>query len=74
MQETGSQKSRRRRLGDFHRHQLHALVERFGQAAASEALGLAPQTVAALAAGFKANGSTVDLCERKLAEPAGETP
>jgi hypothetical protein len=74
MQETGSKKSRRRRLGDAHRQQLQTIVDRLGQTATAEKLGLSAQTVAVLAAGFTANGSTVDLIERKLAEVGSEVP
>lgn len=41
-------------------------------------MGISVQTVASLTAGFEANGSTVELIERKLAEVvdavAGEEP
>jgi hypothetical protein len=54
------------------------LVAGYGQVGAAEHLGISVQTVASLTAGFEANGSTVELIERKLAEVvdavAGEEP
>lgn len=70
MSETGNRKSKRRALPPEGRRQLSLLVDRYGQVGAANRLGISVQTVASLAAGFEANGSTVELIERKLAEVA----
>ena len=66
MQTTATRKSRRRAIGAQYRKHLTALVETVGLAEAASRLGISPQTVASLAAGFSANLSTAEHVETKL--------
>lgn len=68
MTESGSRKSKRRRLSEDDAQRLVALVQRDGVQAVAQALGMHPQTVTTLGCGVEANNSTVELVERRLAE------
>lgn len=69
--ETRHQISRRRALPEPLRLRLIDLEREIGLVAAAEQVGIHPQTYAALAAGFTANGSTVSLVEVRLAGEEG---
>lgn len=58
--------SRRRSLPTHLRPRLQALVDQLGHRAAAAELGVHPETLLALLAGIKCNGSTVALVEHRL--------
>jgi hypothetical protein len=68
MPKATNQKPQRRSIAPKHRRQIIDLLARFGLRRSAEQVGVHAQTLATLAAGVQANGSTVALVERRLAE------
>jgi hypothetical protein len=68
MSSTDSRKPTPTRLDDEQKSAVAALVNRLGILAASGVLGVHPQTVARLAAGFSGHRSVVALVEHRLAD------